>query len=248
MDLVTQTRRMYQTSCPYWSRHRFPIGFAGWFLLAFWAIAPALADPTASEYRQQGLMLRDQERYGAAIGVLQKAMELEPENLDGRVLLGWTQHKAGQDPEAIRTLTQTLSYNPFFVPALNALGIVYLVRGNLTQAALTHTWAAFLQANNEIAYYNLSLTYQGLQDYEQAISTAKQAARLEPDNPHPLVALAIAHWSQGDPALARTTYAQAIQLDPRYQDPAFLLYLNEAGFSSAQIALAQQIAQTLRHP
>lgn len=201
---------------------------------------------SAADYRQQGLSLRNQERYPEAIAALQKAVDLEPENLSGRVLLGWTQHKAGQATAAAQTLATALEQNPFEVPTLNALGIVYLVNGQLEQAIAAHTWAMLLQPKNEIAYYNLSLAFERLQQYDWAIAAAQTAAQLEPDNPHPPVAAAIAHWGNRDLARAKAAYQQALALDARYGEASFLTYLNEAGFSQPQIQTAQQVLQTAR--
>ncbi len=177
---------------------------------------------------------------------MQQAVQLDPANLSGRVLLGWTQHKAGQETEAANTLLQTFHLNPFDVPTLNALGIVYLVSGQLSAAVTTHTWATFLKPDNEIAYYNLSLALQRLKQYDLAVATAKEAAKLEPSNPHPLVAEAIAHWGNGDRALAQKAYQQALSIDSRYDDAAFLNYLNEAGFSADQIQLSKDVLQNSR--
>jgi Flp pilus assembly protein TadD len=80
-----------------------------------------------------------------------------------------------------------------------------------------------------------------LQQYDLAIATAQRAAELEPTNPHPLVALAIAHWGKGDRSAAQQAYRQAIDLDPRYREPAFLTNLQEAGFSPDQIQTAGQV-------
>jgi Flp pilus assembly protein TadD len=195
--------------------------------------------------REKGLMLREQGQYEAAIAVLQKAVTLEPESMEGQVLLGWTQHRAGQTKAAAETLGQAVSRNPVYVPALNALGIVYLVNSQPTRAVLTHTWAAFLNPGNEIAYYNLSLALQRLQDYEWAVKSAHEAIRLEPTNPHPLIALAIAAWSQGDRSGAQSAYRQAIILDSRYGNSDFLPSLVEAAFSADQIQLALQILQSI---
>ena len=49
----------------------------------------------------------------------------------------------------------------------------------------------FLKPDNEIAFYNLSLALHQLEIYPLAITTANRAAKLEPNNPHPLVAAAI---------------------------------------------------------
>lgn len=208
---------------------------------------PAQAQ-SASELRQLGLSLRDQENYPDAIAALQKSVELEPENLSGRVLLGWTQHKAGQHTNAATTLLDTFMLNPFDVPTLNALGIVYLVEGKLDGAIASHFWAAMLKPNNEIAYYNLSLAFERIGQYEWAIAAAKEAAKLEPSNPHPLVAEAIAHLGNGDQPQAQAVYRQAVAIDPRYADAQFLTYLNEAGFSSAQIQKSQQALKKSQQP
>lgn len=201
---------------------------------------------SAADLRQQGLSLREQERYPDAIAVLQKAVALDPQNLAGRVLLGWTQHKAGQQTAAANTLQAALTLNPFEVPTLNALGIVYLVDGKLNHAIATHAWAALLQPKNEIAYYNLSLAFERIQQYNWAIAAAQEAAKLEPDNPHPPVAAAIAYWGNGDKSQAQVLFRQAIAIDPRYNDASFLSYLNEAGFSQDQIILSQTVLASLR--
>ena len=218
---------------------------AGILLLSS-SIAEVSWAATAEQLRLAGLSYRQQERYPEAIAALKQAVALEPENVSGRVLLGWTQHKAGQDTEATETLERTLALNPFEVSNLNALGIVHLVSDRLPAAIATHGWAALLKPDNEIAHYNLSLAFERLGQYQWAIATAKTAAKLEPSNSHPFVALAIAHWGNGDRPLAQQAYQQAVAVDGRYRDSSFLNYLNEAGFSSDQIQRSKQVLQFSR--
>nr|WP_290221154.1 tetratricopeptide repeat protein [Trichocoleus desertorum] len=208
---------------------------------SLWLITSVSAAPSASEYRQLGLTYRAQARYSEAIAALQQAVELEPNNLSGRTTLGWTQHLAGQEVAAMESLFQVLYRDPNSVPALNALGIVYLVQGDLNSAAITHTWAAWLEPSNEIPYYNLSLAAHRLQEYGWASLAARRAADLEPSNPHPWVALAIINWDGGDRTAATQAYEQALALEGSYSDRAFLSYLQEAGFSAAQIQVAEQV-------
>ena len=198
----------------------------------------------ASKYRELGLSYQRQERYPEAITSMKKSVELDPSNLNGRVNLGWTQHLAGQEDSAAESLWQAAFLHPFSPPTFNALGIVYLVTGDLTAAVLVHTWAAILKPNNEIAFYNLSLAYHRLKLYDLAITAATKAATLEPSNPHPLVALAIAHWDSDDRIRAQLAYRKALDLDSRYSDRGFLNYLKEAGFSPEQIKTSQQILAT----
>ncbi|MCS6815292.1 MAG: tetratricopeptide repeat protein [Cyanobacteria bacterium] len=199
---------------------------------------------TAADYRALGLRYRQQGQLDAAIAALTQAVALEPDNLDGRIALGWTQHLAAQRQAAAQTLTAVAWADPYKVQAFNALGIVYLVSGDLALAIASHMWALLLKPDNEIAYYNLSLACQRIQSYDWAIVTAMRAAELEPTNPHPLIALALAHWSQGNRAAAQAAYTQALALDDRYGDLGFLAYLAEAGFSADQIEVTQQILKS----
>ena len=200
----------------------------------------------ASQYRELGLSYQQQERYPQAIAAMKKSVELDPGNIMGRVNLGWAQHLLGQENDASESLLQALYRDPRSVPALNALGIVYLVSGHLASAVIVHTWAAALKPDDEIAYYNLSLAFHRIGLYDSAIKTASRAAALEPNNPHPLVALAIAHWDRGERISAKQAYRQALNLDSRYSDRAFLIYLKKAGFSSDQIWTTARILSTLR--
>jgi len=222
------------------------VGLAFWLLLASGGSRKALAVTAASkyqasQYRELGLSYQQQERYPLAIATMKKSVELDPGNTIGRVNLGWAQHLVGQDDAATESLRQAVYRNPVSVPALNALGIVYLVSGNLVSAIMVHTWAATLKPDDEIAYYNLSLAFERLQIYNSAISTARRAAILEPYNPHPLVALAIAYWKQGSRTLAERAYRQARNLDSRYSDRTFLPYLKKAGFNHSQIQTADLV-------
>ncbi|MGD1909756.1 MAG: tetratricopeptide repeat protein [Rivularia sp. (in: cyanobacteria)] len=207
---------------------------------------PVLAAQSAGEYRLLGLKYRQLRRYDEAIKIMQKSVELEPENISGRVNLGWTLHLAGKEAEAAQSLWKAIYQKPSFVPAYNALGIVYLVDGNLPAAVLVHTTAAFLKPDNEIAFYNLSLAFHQLEIHPLAITTANRAAILEPNNPHPLVAAAISYWDSDDKIDAQQVYRQAINLDVRYSQSSFLSHLQKAAFTPEQINVVNQVLSSIK--
>jgi tetratricopeptide (TPR) repeat protein len=196
---------------------------------------------TAGRYRQEGLNFRQAGDMAGAIAALKIASALDPQNVDSHVILGWTQHLAGNRSAAAKTLQAALRQDNDYVPALNALGIVYLVDGQLDAAVATHTRAAELKPDNEIAHYNLSLAYERLEQFDQAISHGQTATELEPGNPHPWVALALAYWSSGDQAQAEANYRQALRLDGRYTSQGYLDHLEQAGFSQEQIQQTAKI-------
>jgi Flp pilus assembly protein TadD len=209
--------------------------------IALSSLAGPASAASAASYRQQGIARRNQGDLSGAITALQQAVQLEPENLAGRLSLGWTLHLAKQGEAAVEVLEETIWLDPFHPQTFNALGIVYLVNDDLAAAVLTHNWAVLIQPDNKIAHYNLSLAYHRLGYYDWAITSAETATELEPENPHPWVALAIAHWGNGDTAMAQEIYRQTVQMDARYGDRQFLTYLNQSGFSDDQIAIAQGI-------
>lgn len=201
---------------------------------------------SSSEYRLLGLQYRKQGKYNEAIAAMKKSIELEPENISGRVNLGWTLHLTGKQGEAAKYLVQAIYQKPSFIPAYNALGIVYLVDGNLPASVLVHSWAAFLKPDNEIAFYNLSLALHQLEIYPLAIKTADRAAKLEPNNPHPLVAATISYWDNGDKNLAQQVYRQAINLDARYTQTNFINHLTKAAFTQEQVNKTKEILSSLK--
>jgi tetratricopeptide (TPR) repeat protein len=212
---------------------------------------PSFSPPSVAErnksakLRQLGLQYRQQGRYTDAIKTLEESVRLDPQNLSGLVLLGWTFHLAQQPQKAEETLQKALQINSNHIQTLNALGIVYLVGGNLEQAIITHTQAIKLKPDNEIAHYNLSLAYHRQGEYNLGLTHAEKATRLEPNNPHPFVAESIIYWDSGDKNKAKKSYRQAIKLDNRYRQSDFLNHLKEAGFTSEQIKQTQKILQSL---
>lgn len=206
---------------------------------------PTIAANSASEYRQLGLLYRQQGRYQEAITAMSKSVELEPKNTMGKVNLGWTLHLAGREEEATQYLSQAIYQEPLKYSAYNALGIVYLVDDKLINAVLIHTLAVILKPDNEIAYYNLSLALHQLKIYNMAIAAANYAVKLEPNNPHPLVSAAVNYWDSGSRNLAQNIYRRAIKLDIRYRNSIFLNHLQQAAFTEEQINTTKQILSSL---
>ncbi|BAC88713.1 tetratricopeptide repeat protein [Gloeobacter violaceus] len=158
---------------------------------------------------------------------------------------GWTLHLAGREGEAIAVLAETARLVPNDEKPLNALGVIYLFTEAYPQAVAVNRQAIRLKADNEIAYYNLSLGLWELGRYEEAARAAREAARLDPRNPHPKVAVAIAEARAGRFELARQAYREAIGLDRRYRRPAYLEQLRRSDFSVRQVTAARAVLKSL---
>ncbi len=205
--------------------------------------AEQTAPSSAAVQRVLGLVYQRQENYAQAIAALRQAVELDAKNLQGQLSLGWTLHLDGQDAEAAQSLWQAIELNPKSVEAYNALAIVRLAQDNVEAALAINRWALRLKPDNEIAFYNLALACHRAWDWPCALDSAQRAAQLEPSNPHPPLAAAIAYQdrdfgSQGKRGLspeAKRLARQATELDSRFFDASFRdNNLRRAGFSVEQ--------------
>lgn len=158
---------------------------------------------------------------------------------------GWTLHLQGRDREAIRVLRQAARLDPANEKAYNALGVIYLFTSEYPKAVQANQAAIKLKPDNEVAYYNLGLAQWELGEFSRAVVSEEQATRLDPSNPHPWVALAIARAQAGS-GDASAAYRQAIRLDSRYLQSAYLNGLRASDFSKRQIKAAQQLLGQLR--
>jgi Flp pilus assembly protein TadD len=187
--------------------------------------------------------------YGQTLAVREHNCNLQlrnPTRLSACVNLGWYLHLQGQNQRAIEILTQVTQLAPTDEKAFNALGVIYLFTADYPKAVATNRAALQIQPNNEIAHYNLSLALWELSQFVEASLHAQEATRLEPTNPHPWVALAIAEFRLGHQPEAQRAYRRAIGLDRRYRKSAYLTKLSSADFSPRQITAAQTILKTFR--
>ena len=107
----------------------------------------------ANRYRQLGLQYRQQGDLVKSIEALKKSVQLNPNHLDGRVILGWTQHLAKQPLAAQTTLEETIKIAPDHVAAYNALGIAQVKLGWASD-----TISVYGSAGGVLAHSNTTIT------------------------------------------------------------------------------------------
>lgn len=95
------------------------------------------------------------------------------------------------------------------------LGIVYLVRNQVNDAAERFSRAAELAPNYEEAHTNLGLALIRLGRYDEAIDELRQSERLAPHATSSYLNLALAYEARGDWETAVSQYRQALGRSPR---------------------------------
>jgi len=112
-----------------------------------------------------------------------------------------------------------------------------LKTGDTYTASEAFTGAITLRPHSMVGYFHRGEAYRAERQDEEALRDLREAARLGPDAPQPLVALGDLYDAAGDPARAAVWYGQAAE-KLKGQDPALLYKLGLARYRAGSLAEA----------
>lgn len=115
--------------------------------------------------------------------------------------------------EAIKYFERSIEIQPRWWASYNALGIIYLLKGNTTRAE-SYYKLSIAQGPFYDAYVNLGLLYLKEKNYKKAVSILEEAAQRFQPTPDITRALAQAYYYTGQTEKARLAAEQLIKLDP----------------------------------
>ena len=116
----------------------------------------------------------------AGIKELLLALEIGPDNENGRYLLGYAYYLKGMDDKAALEYKKTLEINPRHPDALNNLGVLSLKAGMPGEAA--RYFGAAAKARPKALYYtNMGDAYAGMGRMKEAADSYNTAISLDPD-------------------------------------------------------------------
>jgi tetratricopeptide (TPR) repeat protein len=194
--------------------------------------APAEPGFAAKYYALSGAVAEDLEDWPAAVRDYSRAYRLIPGEIE--VYSSWVRAAVkSKDSEAIRSLPTPpagLSAEQHF-----SLGTLFASVGSFTQAIPEFKEA--LQANpaNDVAAYNLALSFQQLGKYKEAIDVIQAALQQKPD-PSLYNLRASLEESTGDYVQAARDFRRAVELNPESEEYYFDLgveYLSHYTFRPA---------------
>ena len=133
------------------------------------------------------LPLKEAQRKSRAAA--EKALALEPHNVNALVALGNVDLNDNRIAEAKAKYEQALALDPSNAPAHVNYGNVLPLKPGLAQ----YQEAALLDPDNANAYNNLSVQYQDLGDWPQMVATSQTLVRLSPHNIDSAFGLAFAY-------------------------------------------------------
>lgn len=188
-----------------------------------------------------GAALRQDGQAQAALGCLQKAVALSPQDAEARSNMGNVLMDLGRLDEAIASHQQAVQLQPDFAPAHNNLGNVWRQRGQLANAEASYRSALALNPGHVQAMSNLGLTLKDQQRLAEARDILLKATQLDPGFAQAWGHLGVTLTDMGCLAEAEAAFAQAIRLDP--QDAYAHTHLGVALRNMARLAEAQASLQ-----
>jgi tetratricopeptide (TPR) repeat protein len=160
----------------------------------------------------------------------EKALEINPHLVQASVNLAYVLYRQKKHEASLNLFEQLSQRYP-------TSGVLFLNYGYLEyleyltnkneetlKRAAGHTLQAWnLDQKSDIAADNLGFFYYELGNYAQAVDFWNKAKILTPDDSDCLAGLALGTYKLGNRQDALGLLSKAIQMDPRYRDPAYLV-------------------------
>ncbi len=150
----------------------------------------------------------------AAAAAAERALELDPHFADAELLLAELDLDKTHYPDARRRIDRVLAWNPAHLDAIALSGAIRYVRGDtrgfeadVARALAIHpSFGESYRAAAELSARNYR--------FDEAVTLAKQATTLDPDNARAHAELGMHLMRTGDEAAARVALDHAFRIDP----------------------------------
>ncbi len=172
-------------------------------------------------------------RYELALNQFQKALDIKPDHLQARLMVGMTMLKQKRLDDCIRQISQVLNHDDTIAMAHNVIGSAYLAQGNY-DAAMQHLDRA-IELNPDLADAHMK---KGLFNLSQGNKTGaaielEKAVEAAPESLNPRILLAAFNLHQQNYKAAIKTLNEG--LDGSEKDALLYNYLAAAYLAQKQV-------------
>jgi tetratricopeptide (TPR) repeat protein len=194
----------------------------------------------------QGALAYQEGNRDRALAALQSALQVNPDLIMARFLLGNIYKEQGEYAAAVEQYERVVELDPYVASNHYNLGLVNHLLNRLQIAAASYLQALQLNPADMRSNMNLGLVYTALGKPEQAIAYAQKAMDLDPRSAEAAANLGVVLDARGEYAAAERAYRRAIELDSDRVETA----INLAGNLVSQkrpkeaIAVYEQILRT----
>jgi serine/threonine-protein kinase len=162
-------------------------------------------------HRLLARVLAEGRDWDGAIAELETAIRIRPDYWRGYMQLGSVSYSAGRLPAALEAYRRASEMQPNDPAPWSGLGLIYQVRGDLSEAIGNYEHSVRLGAN-ATAYSNLGLVYYSAGRYVEAVEAWQKALAINPNSMlyHRNIGDAYRRLRKAD--LAATAYQNAVTL------------------------------------
>jgi len=151
--------------------------------------------------------------------MFKNAIELNPENEEGYIELGWYYRDAGEFTKAEEMFKKGIEINPENERGYIQLGVHYKETGEFTKAGEMFKKGIEINPENEDGYLELGGYYIDKGEYSKVEEIFKKAIEINPENYRLNAALAVFYMEKGKYSLAEGYSKKAESLGIEYYDP-----------------------------
>ncbi len=148
--------------------------------------------------------------YDGALGILKKALQNEPENVNALYLAGLSYAKIKTFPEAKAALQQVTALTPDFAPAHFQLGVCYQQTDEKEKALAQYREVIRLDPANLDNYFNTTLILMQLNQPAEALENCLKILQTRPDDPDVNEMAGQCQMQLGAYATAQTYFEKAL--------------------------------------
>ncbi len=151
-----------------------------------------------------------------AYGLLNKALQIDPNFVFTRYMLGYFYYSDHKSDEAETMLTEAIRLDNKFFLTHKLLGDIYFERKIFNKAVDEYKTAVSINREDFVLLSNLGLAFMNLEKYNEAIPFLKEALSLKPENENIRYSLASVYRDSGRLNEAVSEYKNVINAHPDF--------------------------------
>ena len=178
--------------------------------------SPDHIDTIADGHISTGVKLFGSGKLEKAITCFEKAMALDPQNVDAHYHMGMALNRLGKSNKAVASFRRALEINPNFFQGWFQLGMLLSKTDSMDHAITYLLTAVEICPDDAGAYFRLGNALTKQNHVDLAISCYRQAVKLKPDGREINFGLGNALKNHGKNEEAIASYREAIRCDPKH--------------------------------
>jgi tetratricopeptide (TPR) repeat protein len=181
------------------------------------------------------------------LGLMIKAVQLDPRNAGNLYNLGWMFEQVGDIPKAIDLYERAIQASPLSFEAMNNLALIYEQNGQSERAMDLLDRAVAVDPELEVGYFNLANHYVRQREWKLALGAYDRVLEINPASAVAAVEKGRIHVEIGDGDAAVEDLNRALEFDAHSFDAYILLSAAyEKMNRSKEAAAAAEEAQRIR--